>query len=106
MRRQGLTTADRLTLQASLLGGHESQDMTDLLPIVEECLIRLGIKNIIAKEKGVFGSTKSLAIDSRTGQIYDLENIIQQSFDPRSYSICAMLRGSWSPITADPRSLR
>jgi chemotaxis receptor (MCP) glutamine deamidase CheD len=88
MYSQGLTEAGIETLQASIFGGRalqlakeqepdEEYTYYDRLSSTEACLRNYGINNILYKETEDTEQNegRSIAIDSRTGQIYNLIDI-------------------------------
>jgi hypothetical protein len=111
MHRQGLMEVDKKTLQASIIGGRsmslaEDDDPAnyDRVPVIETCLRKLGIENILFKEtEDTAAKGRDIAIDSRTGQIYNLIEVLPSAFDdPFSPKFT---RADKPHVTFDDRSL-
>ena len=111
MERHGLTIEDRKTLRPTIIGGWGKDIVAyDLYTAVEEGLVGFGIpkQNIIFGERvGKEQLGKSIAVDLRTGQIYNLSNLKPPEPDEHDelYGRLWQIMGPGG-VTDDVRSLR
>lgn len=71
MQRNGVSSEETHRINAHVLGGHYLDDLGD---IVVEKLKKLGIVNIMSNERAV-SFAFNLAIDARTGEVFNLVNL-------------------------------
>jgi chemotaxis receptor (MCP) glutamine deamidase CheD len=85
MYRAGYQDNKRDSVQVHIIGGYEG--MSDsLYSHIKEGLSMFGFNKIIETDYGDLDA-ESVSFDTRTGEIYDLENILPSSFDVKEQQI-------------------
>jgi len=83
MRRAGYQEASEGEMEIRILGGWQGCTSDELLMRIKSCLSSLGLPNVVEQEYSD-DESKCIALDTRTGELFDLVNIIPMSITSTS----------------------
>lgn len=109
MRSAGYKDEDRSSVEVRIVGGNEEILSEELLEGIQKCLSSLRFSNIVETDPNLGGGDKRIALDTQTGELFDLVRIIPSHPSSEEERMTDRLRGvqamfPWIHYTYDTRA--